>query len=73
MRPMQCKVLPQPRTSVFPSQARVIPNQSSVIPGIVPAQADTGIGIDISSILGLMMPMMIVGMMGKMMTGAMSS
>ncbi len=42
----------------------VNPHQSATIPAQV-STAQTG--IDISSILGLMLPMMVIGMMGKMM------
>jgi len=47
----------------------VHPSQSAIIPGQVSA-AQTG--IDISSILGLMLPVMVIGMMGKVM-GSMTS
>ena len=53
-----------------PMQSRSVavhPYQSATIPGQV-ATAQAGIGIDISSILGLMLPVMVIGMMGKVMS-----
>ncbi len=47
------------------------PAQSLTMPAAVGAAQTTG--IDISGIMGMIMPLMIVGMMGKMMTGMMGT
>ena len=52
-----------------PQQVPAVPLQAATIP----AQVDGGIGLDINSIMNLMITMMIVLMMMKMMTGAMGS
>ena len=57
----------KPTRSMQPMQSRSVavnPYQSATIPSQV-AAAQTG--IDISSILGLMLPVMVIGMMGKVM------
>lgn len=62
MRAQQVHAMP------FPQQAPSVPMQAATIP----AQTN-GNGLDISSIMNLMITMMIIVMMMKMMTGAMGS
>jgi len=57
--------------SIFLSQARTMPKQAGTMPAQVSA-AQTN-GLDITAILNLMIPVMIMGLMMKMMTGAMSA
>ncbi len=64
IRPLQTKVFP----SIGSQQASALPMQSTVLPA-----QDTGTGINMNEIMGLMITMMIVVMMMKMMTGAMGS
>ena len=60
MKPLQVSYMPRP--GVRPSQTTSMS---------LPTQADTG--INISTLMNLMIPMMIVVMMMKMMMGAMGS
>lgn len=59
---------------IIPQQVKLVnirPSQAATMPMQVSA-AQNGIGIDISSLMGMMLPvmivMMMVGMMGKMFT-----
>ncbi len=63
LRPTQTTSVP------FPQQAPSVSLQA----GTVPATTAAAEGIDISSIMNLMITMMIVVMMMKMMTGAMGT
>ncbi len=67
---MMKRTIPLQTTSVpFPQQAPSIGLQA----GTVPATTGAAEGINIDSIMNLMITMMIVVMMMKMMTGAMGS
>ncbi len=63
MRPLQTTSVP------FPQQAPSLAMQAGTIPAATPAQD----GLNIDSIMNLMITMMIVVMMMKMMTGAMGT
>lgn len=63
IKPMQTTVLPR----INAQQATTM--QSTVLP----AQTGTTTGIDITSLLNLMVTMMIIGMMMRMMSGMMTT
>ncbi len=70
IRPLQTKVFPSigsQQASALPLQSSALPMQSTVIPA---TEGSTGLNID--SLVNLMITMMIIVMMMKMMTGAMS-